>query len=316
MMNHLEKNTVSRISIKESAMPKLTVTKGPLKGRSFTFVEEVVFVGRSEGNDFQLKDGLISRKHLKIYRRGQKTYVEDLNSKNGTFINGKTIVPGKGWDVSENDIIRIGNTEIRLTDLTSAKTSPAEKVGPEPFEAISRTKKRSIEKRQAVDRKNLDLIWGITELIRQSIDINEVLEKVLVYMLDSLPRVDTAVIALFDMGREEIWETISNSRNEQESKSVRYCQSIVERVLKEGKSIRMSNTNFESPENITDSIIALKIQSILCVPLISNSKMLGAIYLDSRDAYGFRKDDQLLINSLSGPVAVAVEKSILAATMG
>ncbi len=294
-------------------MPKLIVTTGPMKGRSLSFEGDAIFVGRSEGNHIQIKEGLISRKHFKIYKLDQKIYVDDLNSKNGTSVNGIEIVPGKKWEINDGDIIKVGNTELMMTD--SAGSSYAMDPEPSPTESDFSSGIRSIEKRQAADRKNLDLIWGVTELLRQSLDINEVLEKVGDYILNSLPRVDTAVIALFDMGRGKIWETIAKSRHKQEGKSVRYCQDVVDRVMREGRSVRMSNTNFEAPENITESIIQLKIQSILCVPLISNSKMLGAIYLDSRDSYGFRKDDQLLLNSLSGPVAVAVEKSILAATM-
>jgi hypothetical protein len=48
--------------------------------------------------------------------------------------------------------------------------------------------------------------------------------------------------------------------------------------------------------------------------MISNSEMRGVIYVDSRRApYGFRKEDLMLLNTLSGPVAVSIEKAILTA---
>jgi hypothetical protein len=50
--------------------------------------------------------------------------------------------------------------------------------------------------------------------------------------------------------------------------------------------------------------------------MISSSEILGAIYVDSiRGPFGFRNDDLLMLEGLSGPVAVTVEKSILAARL-
>jgi GAF domain-containing protein len=44
------------------------------------------------------------------------------------------------------------------------------------------------------------------------------------------------------------------------------------------------------------------------VPIISASETLGAIYMDSlRSAYGFRKDDMMLLNSVSGYLAAVIE---------
>jgi GAF domain-containing protein len=86
----------------------------------------------------------------------------------------------------------------------------------------------------------------------------------------------------------------------------------VGRVLEEGKAIRMSNTDYEAPDDFSESMSTMKIGSAMCVPVISNSVMRGAIYVDSIHVpYGFRKDDLLLLNSLSGPVAVIIENEML-----
>ncbi len=296
-------------------MPQFTVTKGPINGEVFPFGGEVVFVGRAAENDIQLKIGQVSRKHFKVYSTGDKIYVEDLNSKNGTAVNGDMIVPGKGVELQENDIISIANIELKVTGLPDAK--PAESDPPEseaPDFDVKTAGSAGTERRRG-ERKNMDLIWGVTELLRQSMDINEILEKVLGYVLGTLPRIDTAVIVLYDQKRKGIWETVSQSRAEKETKRIGYSSDVVNRVLTEGKSIRMSNTKFEPPEEISASITDLGINSTMCVPMISSGEMIGAIYVDSRGPYGFRRDDLLLLNSLSGPVAVAVEKAILAATL-
>ena len=74
----------------------------------------------------------------------------------------------------------------------------------------------------------------------------------------------------------------------------------------------MSNTTYEDPDSLSDSMSTLQLGSIMCVPMISNSQIRGVIYVDSfREAYGFRKEDLLLLNTLSGPLAVAIEKAML-----
>ena len=69
-------------------MSKIYIVSGPDKGRSFDIKGDTICIGRSPGNNIQIKDKSVSRKHLKIIRRGDKYFVEDLKSKNGTFING------------------------------------------------------------------------------------------------------------------------------------------------------------------------------------------------------------------------------------
>lgn len=290
-------------------MPKLTVTKGPLKGQTFSFGGESIFVGRSAENDIHLKVGQVSRKHFKIYSDGKKSYIEDLISKNGTAINGETIVPGKVIEVRDNDIITIANTELMLTGLPKAK------VATHAVDAGTEKQTKPAKERRGGDRKTLDLIWGVTEILRETADITEVLDKVTTYLLNALPRIDTSVILLYDKKRAKVWDTVAKVRHEDPYQKIQYSKNIVDRVTSEGKAIRMSNMKYENPDDLTDSIQELGIKSIMCVPLISNAEILGAIYVDSRGTYGFRKDDLLLLNSLSGPVAVAVEKAILAATL-
>jgi len=299
-------------------MPKIFTPKGKVKSQSYSFKREIIFVGRSTESDLQIKDGAVSRKHFKIYRLGKKIYVEDLVTKNGTFINGERMAPWKGFEVSEEDTISIANTEFQLSaedDILHIKAFGVKDATARFPEADPKKKKKPFKERRFLSRKNLELIWEVTELLRQSMGIEEILGKISGLILDSLPRIDTVVIPLYDQQEEEIKETVSRSRQEKDKEEVRYSRSVVNRVLKEGKAVRMSNTEYEPPEDLSDSIIELKIRSILCVPLISNEETFGAIYVDSRGAYGFRKDDLLLLNSLSGPVAVAVEKTVLASRL-
>ncbi len=59
----------------------------------------------------------------------------------------------------------------------------------------------------------------------------------------------------------------------------------------------------------------MKIKSVMCVPLISRSKIRGVIYVDTvNEPNGFRKDDLSLLTALSSPTAVVIESAILSLT--
>ena len=94
-------------------MPKLIVTKGPMKGKTLFFGGDVVFAGRSSDNDIQLEGREISRKHFKLVKKDKKLYVEDLKSRNGTRINGELIVPGREFVVNEED--KLSYCEFRVS---------------------------------------------------------------------------------------------------------------------------------------------------------------------------------------------------------
>ena len=95
-------------------MTKLYVLDGPDKGRSFDLEGDTIYIGRSTGNHIQLKDTYISRKHLRIFRRGEKHFVKDLESKNGTFVDGEPISPGIEFELREGVPIMIGISVICL----------------------------------------------------------------------------------------------------------------------------------------------------------------------------------------------------------
>jgi pSer/pThr/pTyr-binding forkhead associated (FHA) protein len=61
-----------------------------------------------------LSDIYVSRRHLKILRRGQRYFIEDLNSKNGTCVDGELIDPGVELEIKEGVPIVIGVSVICL----------------------------------------------------------------------------------------------------------------------------------------------------------------------------------------------------------
>lgn len=98
---------------RREAAKQLAVVEGPLKGSHMAVgtLEEVV-MGRSPDSDFQLGDDFASAHHARLFRRGSDWFVEDLDSRNGTFVNGARIDQPEHVGVGSD--IKVGRTTVRL----------------------------------------------------------------------------------------------------------------------------------------------------------------------------------------------------------
>jgi hypothetical protein len=69
-------------------------------------------IGRSKDADVQIDDRYASSIHARVFERGGRTFVEDMNSTNGTLLNGATL---KGEaELIDGDTVQIGDTVFRL----------------------------------------------------------------------------------------------------------------------------------------------------------------------------------------------------------
>ncbi len=85
----------------------LRVLDGPDRGAVFKDLSTPVTVGREEGNDVQLRDERVSRFHLKIQEDRGEVILTDLQSTNGTRVNGESV---QVWPLRPGDIIQIGRS--------------------------------------------------------------------------------------------------------------------------------------------------------------------------------------------------------------
>jgi hypothetical protein len=95
--------------------PRLEVVaaKGHEPGRAFD-VRAGARLGRAEGSDVRIDDAYASAAHARVYTRNSSTFIEDLGSTNGTFVNGRQIKGTVKLEVG--DSVRIGDTELRYRE--------------------------------------------------------------------------------------------------------------------------------------------------------------------------------------------------------
>ena len=103
----------SSAPIRREKARELAVVEGPLKGSHMEIASrEDLTIGRAGDNDFQLGDDFASSTHARLFRRGSEWFIEDMDSRNGTFVNGTRI--DQPERVSVGTDIKMGRTIVRL----------------------------------------------------------------------------------------------------------------------------------------------------------------------------------------------------------
>ena len=113
-------------------MPKVSIKEGPDSGKVYE-VAQAAILGRLDTSDIPVKDGKASREHAKIYKQGEQFAIVDLNSSNGTFVNGEKITKRI---LKNGDEIAIGTVRLvfELPEPQEKKKAPARKGLDEAFE--------------------------------------------------------------------------------------------------------------------------------------------------------------------------------------
>jgi len=93
--------------------PKLIVTRDGDTIKELTFHQPRLLIGRSEHNDIAIPSRFVSRHHLLLVRHGNTTFMMDLNSSNGSFVNSRRV---SNHVLIDNDVITVGNHRIKFCD--------------------------------------------------------------------------------------------------------------------------------------------------------------------------------------------------------
>ena len=293
---------------------KIFVIRGPNRGQSFDFTRDDLSLGRATGNHVRINDPSLSRHHLKLFRQGDRFFVEDLKSMNGTITQGRLLNPGERVEVIAGQPIFIGDSIICLD-----KKPPTIQDLPQNEKMLTREldikQLASLhQNRPMTYAKNMQLIYSASMLMMQNLELNELFERIMDYLLDIFKRIDRTAVLLFDGQTGEISQVTARSRYGKGEASLNYSRTIVNRVLETGRAVTMPDLDKEISNDLSKSMELIR--SVMCVPLISKSQVRGVLYADSlKEAYGFRDDDLLLFYALSSPAAIAIENAFIHANM-
>ncbi|NTV57861.1 MAG: FHA domain-containing protein [Deltaproteobacteria bacterium] len=290
-------------------MTTLYIIDGHDKRQTIEFGGDSLLLGRSPDSDIQIKDHFVSRKHLRISRKGSRIFIKDLNSRNGTFVNGEPINPGIEVELPEGVPVVMG-----MTVLCFGKGCAEEIQGflgsidvaglePEEMEGLA-------EDRPLTAQKNMELMIRVSDLLTRSTDIRETLKEILNCIFELLVRIDRAAIILLDSEKAKIKEVIYRMREGVDDQ--RFSTEVLEHVIQLKEAFMISDADTQQGEDVPDTLKLLNIKSVMCVPLLNRAKLVGVLYVDSiRKPYGFRGEDLHLLSAMSSPVAMAIENAPL-----
>ncbi|HEY7820586.1 MAG TPA: FHA domain-containing protein, partial [Vicinamibacteria bacterium] len=100
-----------------SRSPELHVK--PLHGEPYRFTldKEIITIGRSKKNDLVLADQWLSRIHAEIRRENSRHFIRDLDSRNGTYVNGMRL--SQRVPLQNGDVVTLGDQQIRFVHEAS-----------------------------------------------------------------------------------------------------------------------------------------------------------------------------------------------------
>jgi len=224
----------------------------------FSLKKDEITIGKLLGNDLYLDDNSISRKHCKLVKYGNTYKIEDLNSTNGTYVNGKRINK-KELEIGDN--ITVGRsilkffeekTENRITDIDDQKISVM----------IPLSDNLKLKKDKDAITSELSLLESLTSLGKSLIGaatLEESFEKV-GELLFSFLDPNRLYIFSFDKENKELDLRHSLSKDT-ENKEVKISQTIAMRSINDKVAILFSNTMDDSRFDGAKSIIMYGIKS-------------------------------------------------------
>jgi Nif-specific regulatory protein len=298
--------------------PRLIAINGSLKGSTFPLEDQEALIGRESVSDVSLAHSSVSRRHCLIKRSGDEFVIRDLDSFNGTFVNG---VPVKEQTLQHADQIKIGS--IALLFLTGENEDPSvsnqvelddsnllddstQQVRPESL--LHQTEQVLLQSpehmRVARDLGALCHIGSRINLLRHT---KELQSELLNSIFEVVP-VDRGAI-LLKQGDGDFSSLFGRDRRDQH-KAVQVSRTVVDRVLTEGVAILSNDIRTSQALRSSESLIAAQITSLMCAPLILFEKIIGVIYLDTSDpTIRFDEGHLQLLAGIAGIAAVSLENA-------
>ncbi len=285
--------------------PRLAGISGPLRGTVRELGSEELSIGRLEANGLCLPDPAVSRKHCTIQQVDGRFELADLDSRNGTFVNG---IPVRNKVLEHGDTIRVGHCELVFL---LGEDEGGESLNLRPVEEPPVLATRTIQFAQPSSRfptagvevgrmaRDLTALFRITNVINSIRDLGALQRELLQVICEVIPAEQGAIILLTDPNNEA--GSVCNwCREDGDKRPLRVHRDLVHRALWERSAVFTDvGCDAKDPCNV------------LCVPLIAAERTLGVIYLTaSQPVSPFLEDHIHFLSSVSRIAAVTLENRL------
>jgi HD-GYP domain-containing protein (c-di-GMP phosphodiesterase class II) len=257
----------------------------------------------------------ISRRHARLLRRGDTWVIEDLHSRNGTFLRGERLSPGAWRSLHDGDELSLASVPLVFRSLVVPAAASTPTVITKAVDATRFAQPRAAP--QDTNRSDLEKsVLKLHAMAQVSIALGAVTdretltEKIMNFIFDLFPLAERAFILLRQNERDGPVPVAARHRNGmvEDPQQVRLSHTIVEEVLNKKRAILSVDTLADRHFAAQDSIVRQAIRSVMCVPLIVGDEVLGLIQVDSSsDPHAFREADLELLSGVCAETAVALK---------
>ena len=302
----------------------LNVIQGPDKGMNITLPDtEPQLIGRSS-EAIVLSDQTISRRHAELTPEGDGTwYIRDLQSANGTFVNGVRVSERRKLKLG--DQVRTGNTLLIYGEnvpnplANRLKLAPASQIDVSVEHTVDANEESMImsspEPSQAAEFQ-LQIIYQLVALIGSVTDKQEMLDRMMDVVFEYFAA-DRGFVLLIEDPRDDPDPVVMRFSEDKDklpdpNRKATISRTIVQYVLKRGVAVLSSNAMSDTRFTSGDSIQAYGIRSAMCVPIKHKDHTYGVIQLDSQIAnYTFTEDQLSLLAAIGVQTGLALENTRL-----
>lgn len=280
---------------------ELVVKSGPDAGRVYVLVEAEATVGRDLDNTVCLNDGKVSRRHARIFSSGGVWQVEDLASRNGTFVDGQKAAGGA--PLKSLSTILIGSTTLQFIDSRLPQAVADEERSPVPGDTVeipvanvsgfSLAKEERDATSLSVTNMRLHALLSFAEKLAECVGVGDLMNAAVEAVSGTLA--PARVIPILAESDRKLRPWFAEGTRFAAMKDLPISTSIVRHSLERKVALLISSAA-RDPAARTPSIAAHRIQTAVAVPLLAGGgrelPALGVLYADrTTPADDFERED-------------------------
>jgi serine phosphatase RsbU (regulator of sigma subunit)/pSer/pThr/pTyr-binding forkhead associated (FHA) protein len=316
-------------------MAILTSNDDSVLKKRFNLQKEPVIIGRHPDCDVHIDDGSVSRHHAQVTFEGGNYFVQDLNSRNGTFLNDQPIhQPTRLYDQAEiricdvtlvfliSDVIPDSYRPPRPTteaDVNLLSASSSVLLEDDTEDSVSKLVSHfeipshySGTYNHITAEQKLIALTKITHALSESVERDQVLARILEFLFDLFTEADRGFVILKNEdGRLQPLGV--KTRRPGDEEMIRISRTIVNQVMETKRPIMSSDAAADDRFDMAQSIVDFRIRSIMCAPLInSKEESIGVIQLDTlKQSIAFKEEDLETLVTVAMQASLAIQKSDL-----
>lgn len=310
-------------------MATLVVLQGPDKGRTHKTDDPVVIIGRGS-EQVPLHDQTVSRRHAELKAISGGWALSDLNSANGTYLNGVRLSQPK--KLKPGDQIRMGGTlmvyagDETLEQLAGAKI-PIDMVtldaSSSPLDSAVMASVPSNE--DSVIMAGPDVAYAVrswqamrelTDVIGSLLSPDQLLPRVMDILFEQV-EIDRGVIFIRDEATKEFLPEVvrfhsRKARAEATKNSIVASRTIINHVVETRQGVLCSDVVGDERFRSGKSVHNLTLRSVICVPILTHEHVLGVIHLDCPlPRHTYNEHELKLVTAIGYQTGLAIENARL-----